>query len=322
MDKLPCDIVASNLSIADLTNLVFYNKFSQKLSDNELNNLYGHAFKHDINPPDINCNDWNRLYELFKITGRQIHNIEQNKYVWDNMIRSAINMLIMLGDRVDDIKFLMNDMHFATSGIISGLNSLVRMSARYGRIKILRELLQNPKITIPNDVLAIAAKQGNFQIVEMLLKFVDPSVRHNAAIISACSKGHTKIVKLLLSDQRSDPSDMNNLAIILASKCGNIDIVKLLLTDIRASAHNRVNPAARNNIAIISACKSNRMRVISELLAQPQVDPSDQDNDAIISAYRSGNKKIVSLLYKHHLVRKKLLNDVLSAEIPGADKKN
>jgi len=51
-------------------------------------------------------------------------------------------------------------------------------------------------------------------------------------IINACMYGWTDLVKLLLQDPRVNPSARNNLALDVAKRNGRSDIVELLLSDV------------------------------------------------------------------------------------------
>ena len=57
-----------------------------------------------------------------------------------------------------------------------------------------------------------------------------------------------------------------------------------------------MDPAARDNQAIINAAKCRNVGIFKLLLADSRVDPSDQNNLAIINAAKTGNIEIVKLL--------------------------
>ena len=72
---------------------------------------------------------------------------------------------------------------------------------------------------------------GSTYGVERLLddSRVNPRYDDNLAIAIAARQGHIEIVQLLLTDPRVDPSDANNRAIREAADAGHLEIVKLLL---------------------------------------------------------------------------------------------
>jgi ankyrin repeat protein len=58
---------------------------------------------------------------------------------------------------------------------------------------------------------------------------VDPSIRNNLPLRTACTKGYTEIVRLLLNDPRVNPSAANNQALESAVEFGRVEIVRMLM---------------------------------------------------------------------------------------------
>jgi ankyrin repeat protein len=97
-------------------------------------------------------------------------------------------------------------------------------------------------------------------------------------------------VRLLLQDPRVDPSARNNVAIRFAAANGHLEVMPLLLQD------HRVDPSARYNEAIREAARKGHLEIVRLLLQDPRVDPSADDNFAIRAAVAYIHPEIVLLL--------------------------
>jgi hypothetical protein len=102
----------------------------------------------------------------------------------------------------------------------------------------------------------------------------------------------TKIVELLLADERVDPSARGNWSIRHASENGHVLVVRSLLK------HSRVDPSARGNWSIQTASMNGHVSVVRSLLKDARVDPSVNDNWAIRIASRNGHTSVVKALLK------------------------
>ena len=71
-------------------------------------------------------------------------------------------------------------------------------------------------------------------MVKILLRYtsVDPSTLDNA-IRLASDRGHSKVVELLLADERVDPTSCDNEAVELARTNDHTDVLEMLLADPR-----------------------------------------------------------------------------------------
>ena len=106
----------------------------------------------------------------------------------------------------------------------------------------------------------------------------------------AVHDGDAVTVQRLLTDGRVNPAAMDNDAIISAAESGFTPVVQLLLAD------GRADPAARNNDAIIGAAVRGHTQVVQLLLADGRADPSARSNAAIICATDFGHAQVVQLL--------------------------
>ena len=144
-------------------------------------------------------------------------------------------------------------------------------------------------------VLKIAIGGGHTKVLELLLKDnrVDPSYDNNCLIQEACHNyafGY-ELVEILLKDPRVDPTDDGNLAIEYASENDDYELVKLLLGDIR------INNADSINIAIRTAIKHGNHKTLRILLNNDKVDPVGYSVlSAIKCAVKNGYSKIIKML--------------------------
>jgi len=198
---------------------------------------------------------------------------------------------------------------------------------------LLKQDLVEPDL---NDNLAIrwAAGKGYYKIISFLLKDlrVNPNAEYKQpepkkeprcyrrnlraeqekwiknfkfiylpAIIQAAANGHTKIVKLLLVDERVDPSIKNSLALFNAIASNHIEIVKLLL------ANKRIDLTADNNYAcscqsealidaIRTAAANGHLEIVKLLLNNKLVNPVADDNNALCAAIAGNHIDIVKFL--------------------------
>lgn len=76
---------------------------------------------------------------------------------------------------------------------------------------------------------------------------------------------------------------------------GQIEIVNLLLA--------RVNPAAKNSLALRQACHYGHLDIVKLLLRDKRVNPAAADNLAYYYAYERGYYKIADLLLKDNRVQ-------------------
>lgn len=152
----------------------------------------------------------------------------------------------------------------------------IRMGCKYGHVKIVKLLLQDPCI--------------------------HPNFEHNGwcPIYYATYFSQIEIVKLLLQDTRLESKRINYLAFSKACRNGNIKIVKLFLQD------SRVVPGSDNNFAIRVASIYGHVEIVKLLLQDPRVDPKDHNGDALRSAYNMGHKEIVELLLNLYTKRELL----------------
>lgn len=138
-----------------------------------------------------------------------------------------------------------------------------------------------------NWAIRIAAKNGHFEVVKLLLEMrmahpesfrgIDPAANDNYAIRKAAAKGHLEVVRVLLAMKVAhpelfkeiDPAANGNYAIMGASNNGHLEVVKVLLAMKESDTDNEfgyrnIDPAARNSagskLAAKEACRDPRQR--------------------------------------------------------------
>ncbi len=219
------------------------------------------------------------------------HKLKNNPYFFKYRVENALGYPINVSYKGDwkEFYYILNKL--ASDNLYHALISAIN-NGNYLAIKV---LIENPKVdpsTKHNEAIIVASEKGKADIVRLLLTDyrVDPSVDDNMAIDISSFYGHTEVVKLLLADHRVDPSANSNKAIRIASEYGRSDVVKILLAD------SRVDPSARYQESIRIASDKGNIDIMKFLLANNRVDPSVSDNFIIKNASEEGQTEVVKLL--------------------------
>lgn len=186
------------------------------------------------------------------------------------------------------ILYILLHRHPMTIDASKNNNHLIRWAAIHGYTDIVQALLCHPCVW-PDAV--------------GVVKSIDNKFRHapSSAIVLAARMGHLKIVQLLLSDFRVESQSCHN-ALVIACASGQIDVVNLLLA--------RVNPAAKNSLALRQACHYGHVEIVKLLLRDKRVNPAAAENLAYYYAYERGYYKIAELLLKDTRVQEGLGREV------------
>lgn len=174
-----------------------------------------------------------------------------------------------------------------------------------GHLKIVERLLRDARVdpsTDDNRCIRVASGYGHVEIISRLLEDtrVDPTARDNACIRRASEYHHLGAVQRLLQDSRVDPAVNDNECVINAARSPQWNVydwnypdepdrvpvrhtqqwqlVDSLLRD------PRVDPSARDSMALCVACEGNNWLVVDLLLQDERVDPAAQDYRAVINA--------------------------------------
>jgi len=169
------------------------------------------------------------------------------------------------------------------------IRKMIRNSQE-GDVKKVRHLLESYHIFSQDDkniALILSSENNHTKVVKLLLEFGADA--DNRTLYNACKNGNVEVVKILLP--RLDPSSNDNVALLAACRGGNLKIVDLLLND------PRVDPSANNNGALVIASEYGHLKVVKRLLAHAHFYlTSDSIKEALRFALKNDHLKIVELL--------------------------
>eukprot|EP01102_Stenamoeba_stenopodia_P021528 TRINITY_DN869_c0_g3_i3.p1 TRINITY_DN869_c0_g3~~TRINITY_DN869_c0_g3_i3.p1 ORF type:complete len:678 (-),score=156.83 TRINITY_DN869_c0_g3_i3:45-2078(-) len=190
-------------------------------------------------------------------------------------------------------------------------------AARYGHADIVDMLLQedekNPAMVDPssfhNEIIRHASFRGHYEVVKRLL--ADKRVHPEDSVTVAAICGHADVVKLLLDDRRSDPLRYNVNALQKAVSRGHHRVVRLLLADGRVQEilesnfygyllwasmkydrhrvfkmlldYNRVDVAPLCGVLGNGAVKKGKITALRILITHPRFDPTDGARGRVFS---------------------------------------
>ncbi|KAJ1431946.1 PGG domain [Sesbania bispinosa] len=188
------------------------------------------------------------------------------------------------------------------------------VAAEYGYVDMVREMIKyydlaDAGIKARNgfDALHIAAKQGDLDIVKILMEAhpelsmtVDPS--NTTALHTAATQGYTEIVKFLLeagSSLATIARSNGKTALHSAARNGHLEVVKALLEKEPGVA---TRTDKKGQTALHMAVKGQSLEVVEELI---KADPSsiinmvdNKGNTALHIATRKGRAQIIKLLLR------------------------
>ncbi|XLR40943.1 hypothetical protein S83_025603 [Arachis hypogaea] len=209
------------------------------------------------------------------------------------------------------------------------------VAAEYGYVDLVRELIQlydlaDAGIKARNgfDALHIAAKQGDLDIVKILMEAhpelsmtVDQS--NTTALHTAATQGYVEIVKLLLEAGKglaTIAKSNGKTALHSAARNGHVAVVKVLLEQDREIA-TRIDK--KRQTALHMAVKGQNLEVVEELI---KGDPStinfvdNKGNTPLHIASRKGRAQIVKKLLEQKETNKKVVNRSGETALDTAEK--
>ena len=225
--------------------------------------------------------------------------VERNKQHVHNMITHnliPVKRHVVLDKQNYDAKGLRN---FVKSG-----GSFVPHSRRPLTGAELREIENKGGL---DERLIQAVSDGNVgEVRELLRRGADPNFQTNpygSALILAALKGHTDVVKELMSHEITDPNLQNNelefTALMIAATQGHTDVVKELMS------HQKTDPNLQGTFkttALMMAALKGHTDVVKELMSHEKTDPNLQDDSkatALMMAAREGHTDVVKELLSH-----------------------
>ncbi|PSR90022.1 Ankyrin repeat-containing protein [Actinidia chinensis var. chinensis] len=209
------------------------------------------------------------------------------------------------------------------------------VAAEYGYVNLVREMIKyydlvGASIKARNgfDALHIAAKQGDLEVVKVLMEAhpelsMTVDMTNTTALHTAATQGHIEVVNFFLESESSLATiarSNGKTALHSAARNGHVQVVKALL-----SKHPEI--ARRNDkkgqTALQMAVKGQNNEVVEELI---KVDPSSinmvdtKGNTALHIATRKGRAQIVKLLLGNSETDTKAINRSNETAIDTAEK--
>ncbi|XP_057480170.1 ankyrin repeat-containing protein At5g02620-like [Actinidia eriantha] len=209
------------------------------------------------------------------------------------------------------------------------------VAAEYGYVNLVREMIKYYDLVAASikarngfDALHIAAKQGDLEVVKVLMEAhpelsMTVDMTNTTALHTAATQGHIEVVNFFLESESSLATiarSNGKTALHSAARNGHVQVVKSLL-----SKHPEI--ARRNDkkgqTALQMAVKGQNNEVVEELI---KVDPSSinmvdtKGNTALHIATRKGRAQIVKLLLGNSETDTKAINRSNETAIDTAEK--
>lgn len=174
-------------------------------------------------------------------------------------------------------------------------NISLRIACENGHLAIVQELIKDGRIVPSHTELRGAINFGNLEIVKELLKHgkIHPMEQKNLEYTpfeQSIQRGHLKIFKEFLNDNRTDPSFNNNRPLLISIESHEPEIMVLLLKDSRVTAGER---------HICKAASEGNVKIVRELLKLDSINPGCDENYPIYVAAENGHSDVVKLLLNH-----------------------
>ncbi|XP_057781666.1 ankyrin repeat-containing protein At5g02620-like [Salvia miltiorrhiza] len=209
------------------------------------------------------------------------------------------------------------------------------VAAEYGYMEVVREMIKHYSLADAGikakngfDALHIAAKQGDLEVVKVLMEAhpelsmtVDSS--NTTALHTAATQGHIEIVEYFLeseSNLAAIAKSNGKTALHSAARNGHVRVVDALL-DKEPGITTRTDK--KGQTALHMAVKGQNVEVVEKLIA---ADPSTinmvdtKGNTALHIAARKGRAQIVKMLLDHNETNTKLVNRSNETALDTAEK--
>jgi len=181
-----------------------------------------------------------------------------------------------------------------------------------GHHAVVQELLKHSRFILPDDVgsiaLMYACERGHTEVVRELIELCS-SKAHESALVVASRHGHKPIVNMLMNVMSASAEALND-AFQIACSNGNYKVAKKLI--------DQVDPTLNHNLALRYAASIGHFKLCCLLMSHPAVNPSDQNNEALKTALRNEDTDIVTLLLRDtrvallHKVKPKKIEEKLT----------
>ena len=210
---------------------------------------------------------------------------------------------------------------------------------------IIRKVSNSIHQTMINKSIKIAAKLGNYKLVNKLLKYPIDYYSIRYVFLTACRNNYTNIIDRLLEDSRldigtfedgifisirKDNSELfhkltqdsryslltsSNIMLRLAVSGGNFEIVDELLND------TNIDPFIDNDriFEIAIDFNYNNPKIVSRLLDDPRIDPTIQDNYALKYACSIGDLDLFNKIYNNPIFVINNVHDIFGNACRGGN---
>jgi ankyrin repeat protein len=112
--------------------------------------------------------------------------------------------------------------------------SAISLAAQEGHLEVVKLLINDERVHSKDyDILRRAAKNGNFDIIEYLIKlpFYNNLKDIEECFIESAYHGHYNIVELLLNSNKLNPTTLDNRATSYAARNGHAKVFRLLINN-------------------------------------------------------------------------------------------
>ncbi|XP_009762673.2 ankyrin repeat-containing protein At5g02620-like [Nicotiana sylvestris] len=209
------------------------------------------------------------------------------------------------------------------------------VAAEYGYYEVVREMIMYYDLVTAGikarngfDALHIAAKQGDLDMVKVLLEAhpelaMTVDVANTTALHTAANQGHIEVVNYFLEEQSSLATiakSNGKTALHSSARNGHLQVLKALLSKEPGIATRMDN---KGQTALHMAVKGQNLEVVEELI---KTDPSlinmvdNKGNTPLHIAARKGRSEIVKLLLGQNETDKKVINRSHETALDTAEK--
>ncbi|KAK2974061.1 hypothetical protein RJ640_015393 [Escallonia rubra] len=209
------------------------------------------------------------------------------------------------------------------------------VAAEYGYVDLVRELIEYYDLAAAGikarnglDALHIASKQGDLQIVKVLMEAhpelsMTVDLANTTALHTAATQGHKEVVDFLLESESSlvtIAKSNGKTALHSAARNGHVEVVRALL---RQEPGIATRTDKKGQTALHMAVKGQNLQVVEELI---KADPSlinmvdNKGNTVLHISARKGRAQIVKMLLGQNETDTRAVNRSGETALDTADK--
>lgn len=175
------------------------------------------------------------------------------------------------------------------------LRSALPEACRLGSASVVALLLDDPRVDVPShQYTAIRTACCNKRVDVVRVLLAHPRVTLEKSNFFYSS--NAEITRLILEDGRLDPAHRQNQALVNACLLDDREVAALLLAD------PRVNPIDQNRLALFRACEGKRTRTLKLLLSDVRVNPSAFVGPCLLYVCKHGFVRALYVLLKYGVI--------------------